>query len=49
MKNTKYILTNMVKMIAEASLKRDANQTTCSIIFQPKAPAGLQRFKKAQK
>ena len=44
-----FILTNMVKFIAETALKRDANQTTCSIIFQPKVPNGLQRFKKEQR
>ena len=46
MKKGKLILANIAKAFAETSLKRDANQTTCSIIFQPKVPDGLQRFKK---
>ena len=46
MKKGTVILTKIVKTMAETSLKRDANQTTCSILFQPKVPDGLQRFKK---
>lgn len=42
-------LLNAVKAAAEKSLKRDANSTTCYSIYQPKAPAGLERFKKTEK
>lgn len=47
--NRKVFLAKVAKSIAENALKRDANQTTCGIVYQPKAPAGLQRFKKEKK
>lgn len=46
MKNGKILAAKIAKQAAEKALRRDANQTTCNIIFQPKAPAGLDRFKK---
>lgn len=46
MKNGKIFAAKIAKQAAEKALRRDANQTTCNIIFQPKAPAGLDRFKK---
>ena len=42
----KNIIAKVAKNVAEATLKRDANQTTCSFIFQPKVPNALKRFKK---
>ena len=36
------------KTVAEKSLKREVNNTSCSIIYQPKAPASLNRFKKSE-
>ena len=39
----------VVRLVAEKSLKRDANSTTCTGIYQPKAPASLSKFKKADK
>lgn len=36
----------VVKKSAVSALKRDANTTTCSAIYQPKAPAALSKFKK---
>ncbi len=46
MKKVTTLAAKIAKKTAENALRRDANQTTCSIIFQPKAPAGLNRFKK---
>lgn len=37
------------KKIAEKAMKRDANSTTCIGIYQPKAPANLENFKKSSK
>ena len=39
----------VVKIVAEKTLRRDANSTTCTAIYQPKAPASLSKFKKANK
>lgn len=36
----------IAKKSAVNALKRDANTTTCSAIYQPKAPAALSKFKK---
>ncbi len=38
-----------VKIVAEKSLRRDANSTTCTAIYQPKVPASLSKFKKTDK
>lgn len=38
----------LVKLSAEKALRRDANRTTCLTFYQPKAPAGLDRFKKSK-
>lgn len=46
MNNGKKMLAKLAKGIAESALKRDANQTSCAILYQPKAPASLKRFKK---
>lgn len=46
MKTQKKLIAKLVKGMAENALKRDANQTTCAILYQPKVPAGLERFKK---
>ena len=45
MMNKMQPIAKMAKAIAEQALKRDANQTTCSIFYQPKAPASLEQFK----
>jgi len=42
----KTAISAIAKKAAEASLKRDANSTTCVTIFQPKAPAALKKFSK---
>ena len=46
MKKVTTLAAKIAKKTAENALRRDVNQTTCSIIFQPKAPASLNRFKK---
>ncbi len=46
MKNGKMMAAKIAKSIAEMALKRDANQTTRTIFYQPKMPAGLKQFKK---
>lgn len=42
-------IAKLAKRTAEHALRRDANQTTCSFFYQPKAPAQLDRFKKVEK
>lgn len=49
MNKAKTMVAKIAKVAAESSLKRDANRTTCGAIYQPKAPAGLARFKKGEK
>lgn len=49
MKNTKQVFAKIAKAVAENALKRDANSTTCAAIYQPKAPANLIRYRKAEK
>ncbi len=48
MKHNKNVLTMLVKLSAEKALRRDANCTTCLTFYQPKAPTGLDRFKKSK-
>lgn len=45
LKVTDALLTGVKKMAVQ-SLKRDANQTTCLGVYQPKAPAALKQFSK---
>lgn len=49
MKKTKMIVAKAAKIVAEVSLKRDANRTTCGAIYQPKVPVNLNRFKSQQR
>lgn len=49
MKRTKVVFANAAKKVAENSLKRDANCTTCGTIYQPKAPTALKNFSKINK
>lgn len=46
MKSQKKIFTKTIKAMAEKSLTRDANSTSCMILHQPKAPAALKKFSK---
>ena len=45
MEKRKNVVLKVVKKSAEKALRRNANSTTCIGIFQPKTPAGLERFK----
>lgn len=40
---------SMLEKAVELTLKKDANSTTCGFIYQPKAPAELKKFSKAEK
>lgn len=46
MQNLKSVFAKLAKTTAENALKRDANSTTCTAVYQPKAPASLDKFKK---
>lgn len=48
MKVNKNLIAVVAKKAAEHALRRDANRTTCMCIYQPKAPAGLKRFKNSK-
>lgn len=48
MKSQKKFFTNAIKTIAEKSLERNANSTTCIYYYQPKAPAALKKFSKVE-
>lgn len=37
------------KKMVEKTLVADANRTSCAVIYQPKAPAKLEKFKKENK
>lgn len=39
---------SLLEKAVGASLKRDANSTTCHHIYQPKAPASLKKFSKIE-
>lgn len=41
--------TKLVKKIVVHTLRRDANDTSCLFIYQPKAPAALKNFSKINK
>ena len=47
-KRVKAVVLQGVKSAATEMLKRDANQTTCLGIYQPKAPAALKTFSKVE-
>lgn len=49
MEKKKTVFANVIKKIAEKSLKRDSNNTTCVSIYQPKAPVELKKFCKSNK
>lgn len=46
---SKKVSAQIAKKIAEKALRRDANSTTCIGVYQPKAPANLEHFKKNSK
>lgn len=37
-----------LKKVVEKTLVADANRTSCSVVYQPKAPAKLDSFKKTK-
>lgn len=41
--------TNLIKKVVNKSLRRDANNTSCLFVYQPKAPAALKNFSKINK
>ena len=47
MKKTNKIFAKVINKAVEKTLTADANRTSCSIIYQPKAPAKLEKFKKS--
>ena len=49
MEKIKKLAAKAAKSAAEKALKRNANSTTCWAIYQPKAPAALDRFKTVRK
>ena len=48
LKETQKAVAKLAMKIAQAAMIRNANQTTCNIIFQPKVPEGLAKFKKVK-
>ena len=42
----KTVIVNVVKNMATAELKHNANQTSCGVLYQPRVPAALKHFKK---
>lgn len=46
MKKLNQLLAKQAKKEAEKALKMDANSTSCTMIYQPKAPAALKKFSK---
>ena len=49
MRNIKECMLKLAKASAEIALKRDANNTTCLALYQPKVPANLKNFKGVKK
>lgn len=49
MRNKVNLVAAVAKKAAEHALRRDANQTTCASIYQPKVPAELKYYKKERK
>lgn len=48
MKNFKKSIAEFTKKRIEKSLKANANNTTCTVIYQPKAPEALKKFSNKQ-
>lgn len=44
--NKKSVVEKTFKKAIEKTLVMDANRTSCAIVYQPKAPAKLDAFKK---
>lgn len=48
MMNKKSVVEKTFKRVVEKTLVRDANRTSCAVVYQPKAPAKLDTFKKTK-
>lgn len=48
MKKFAEIAARAAKKQAESALKSSANSTTCTSVYQPKAPAALKKFSKVK-
>ena len=46
MKKCGQLLIGIVKKVVKEALKKDAHQTTCTIFYQPRVPAGLKQFRR---
>lgn len=46
MAKIKKTIADLTKRQIEKSLEKNANNTTCTVIFQPKAPAALKNYSK---
>ena len=44
----KNIAEKVLKKVVEKALVADANRTSCAVVYQPKAPAKLDAFKKTK-
>lgn len=44
----KNIVEKAFKKVVEKTLVMDANRTSCAVVYQPKAPAKLDSFKKTK-
>lgn len=45
----KGIVAKTLKKVIEKTLVADANRTSCAVVYQPKAPAKLDSFKKSKR
>ena len=48
MQNMIKTVLSLAKNAAEKSMHRDANRTSCGVIFQPKVPNEMKQFKKSE-
>ncbi len=46
MKKNKQWAAEIAKSLAEKELRQNANMTTCVVLYQPKVPAALKKFKR---
>lgn len=46
MKFQKKNYSNVIKRVVDKSLSANANSVSCIIVYQPKVPAALKKFKK---
>ena len=46
MKKNKQWAAEIAKSFAEKELRQNANMTSCVVLYQPKIPAELKKFKK---